>query len=395
MDSCIVIVANGFTSDNVRLQPWRYLYEIAVRLASRKPVVVITEGGGDADEEAWPAGLRVVRSRYVSVRRQQGLARLIRHYDPEQVWWSVTPRTIAYWSLLEAINCEKYALITCPLYTWRQLARASLAGVPFHELKALWQQRLVPRGLFARMLRGNVFRKVFIQSQANAAILAGAGVQPGKLSVLPVGVDDADREPVSIKALADEKSRLGFEEGTVTLLYFGAIRKIRGFHALLGAFSRVVRETSQVRLVVLARGADELLLAAVNRELARYGLLGKVSVIGGWLSREQVWAHIELCDLVVLPFVIVPSDVPIAVLESMARGKPVIGSPVDGIPELISGRGVVVDPLDTRAFAASIATLVADSGERTRLGENALNFMQNYPGWDEVGARLFEEAGFA
>jgi glycosyltransferase involved in cell wall biosynthesis len=152
---------------------------------------------------------------------------------------------------------------------------------------------------------------------------------------------------------------------------------------------------SHVRLVVLARGADQALLAEVDRKLARYGLSGKVSVIGGWLSREQVWAHIELCDLVVLPFVIVPSDVPIAVLESMARGKPVIGSPVDGIPELIAGRGVVADPLRPASFARSIVSLANNQDERERLGGNARTFMQSYPDWDAVGARLIKEVGLA
>ena len=395
MSECVVIVANGFTHGNVRLQPWRYLYEIAKRLGTGKTVVVVTEGAGDADEELWSEGFRVVQSRYLSVRQQPALARLIRSYEPKQLWWSVTPRTIAYWKLLKTISCEKFALITCPLYSYLQLTKASLAGVPFHELGALWQQRVVPRTLFAHMLRGNVFRKVFVQSHANASILVDAGVQRSKLSVLPVGIDAADREPISCDVVEEEKKRLGFGESTVTLLYFGAIRKIRGFDALLCAFSRAAGKLAHVQLVVLARGADELLLAEVNRKLARFDLLNKVSVIGGWLSREQVWAHIELSDVVVLPFVIVPSDVPIAVLESMARGKPVIGSPVDGIPELISGRGVVVDPLNTGSFARSMLSLINNRDERENLGRNARNFMRSYPDWDEIGARLVREVGRA
>lgn len=393
MTGSIIIVASGFSQDNVRLQPWRYLYEIARRLGALKPVVVITEGGGDADEETWPEGLRIVRTRHLSVRRQKTLGDLIRTYKPAQLWWSVTPRSIAYWRLLADFACPRYALITCPLYSYRDLARASLSGVPFQELRALWQQRLVPRPLFARLLRGHVFKKVFVQSGANAGVLAEAGVQPDRLSVLPVGVDAADRAPVPDEVLAEERSRLGTPAGTVTLLYFGAIRRIRGFHALLGAFSRVVADAAQVRLVVLARGAEDAQLAEVKRELERYGLSGKVFMIGGWLSREQVWAHIELCDLVVLPFVIVPSDVPIAVLEAMARGKPVIGSPVDGIPDLLSGRGMVVDPLSTGAFARSILALVNDRETREKLGRSALGFMQGYPDWDHVGDRLISEVG--
>lgn len=395
MTDCIVFIAHGFTRDNVRLQPWRYLFEIARRIAETRNVVVITEGAEDAEEEIWDEGICVVKSRYLSVRRQKDLIQLILRYRPQQLWWSVTPRSIAYWKLFRAIRCDKYALITCPLYSYTQLVRASLAGVPFDELKALWQQRLVPRRLFTMMLRGRAFKKLFTQSEANSNILARSGVQKEKLFVLRVGIDPADRDPVDAQVLENEKAGLGLEEQTVTLLYFGAIRKIRGFNALLDAFRLVAGESKHASLVVLARGADEKLTSAVSEQIARAKLTGRVHVIGGWLTREQVWAHIESSDLVVLPFVIVPSDVPIAILEAMARGRPVIGSPIDGIPELISGRGVVVDPLDPKLFASAMLSLISDKAGRDRLGKSARDYMMNYPDWETIGNQAMQEAGLA
>lgn len=395
MSDCIVFVAHGFTRENVPLQPWRYLFEIARRIAETRNVVVITEGAGDSEEEAWDEGIFVVKSRHLSVRRQKSLVQLISLYRPQQLWWSVTPRSIAYWRLLRAIHCDKYALITCPLYSYTELARASLAGVPFDELRALWQQRLVPRRLFTMMLRSRAFKKLFIQSEANANILVKSGVQKEKLFVLRVGIDAADRGPVNTQVLEKEKARLGLDEHNASLLYFGAIRKIRGFDALIDAFSLVAQEEKNVSLVVLARGADIKVISAVREQIARANLTGRVRVIGGWLTREQVWAHIESSDLVVLPFVIVPSDVPIAILEAMARGRPVIGSSIDGIPELISERGVVVDPLNSRLFANAMLSLIVDKGERDRLGENARNFMKDYPEWGVIGNQVIKEAELA
>ena len=90
-----------------------------------------------------------------------------------------------------------------------------------------------------------------------------------------------------------------------------------------------------------------------------------------------------------------PSDVPIAILEAMARGKPVIGSPIDGIPELIEGRGLVADPLDPARLASAMLSLAENGGQRERLGSNALAFMQSYPDWGEIGDQLLSEAGLA
>lgn len=389
------MVANGLSRENVRLQPWRYLYEIARRIAAKHKVVMITEGAVPKKEEWWEEGFHVVKSSFLSVRRQTELQELIAGYSPGQLWWSVTPRSIAYWPTLRNIGCDKYALVTCPLYEYGQLMRASRAGVPFEELGVLWKQRLVPRGLFARMLNTSLINKVFIQSVANQRVLEKAGVLPEKLRLLRVGIDAGDREAVVTEALCAEQSRLGGRENEVIFLYFGAVRRIRGFDALVEAFARLARRTENARLVVLARGADEDKMQQISTQLGQAGLTGRVTVLGGWLSREQVWAHVEACDVAVLPFVIVPSDIPIAILEAMARGKPVIGTPIDGIPELIEGRGLVVDPLDPEVFSGAMRSLVEDEPLRERLGRNAHEFMRGYPDWEAVGQQALTEAGLA
>lgn len=117
----------------------------------------------------------------------------------------------------------------------------------------------------------------------------------------------------------------------------------------------------------------------------RLGIGDRVKVVGGWLNHEQVWASIEACDVVTLPFVVVPSDVPIAILEALARGKPVIGSDVDGIPELVSGRGAVVDPLDKNAMANAMLAFAESTPYLKQMGDAARSFMANYPDWNRVG----------
>ena len=396
MSTSVVIVANGISRENMRLQPWRYLYEIAVRIAHRHDTILVTEGNQDREEESWGDGrLRILRTRWLSVRHQRRLGRLIENLEPAQVWWSVTPRTVAYWPMLRRMSCDLYALITCPLYEYRQLVRASLAGVPFEELGVLWKQRLIPRRLFAGMLGRGLFRKVFVQSEANRRVLLAAGVFPARVSLLRVGIDAQDRAPVERDALAKVRAAQGDGPGAVRFLYFGAVRRIRGFDALLKAFTVAAALSPEARLVVLARGADEDKLGEIRNRLQARGLSERVDLVGGWLSREEVWGHIEASDAAVLPFVIVPSDIPIAILEAMARGRPVIGTPIDGIPELIEGRGMVVDPLDTGAFAQAMVRMTEDSELRSTLGTRARDYMQSYPDWNEVGDLAMREAALA
>ena len=88
--------------------------------------------------------------------------------------------------------------------------------------------------------------------------------------------------------------------------------------------------------------------------------------------------------MVTLPFVVVPSDVPLAILEALARGKPVIASAIDGIPELLEERGILIDPLNGQEFAEAIIKLATSESSRRQMSHASRKFMDSYPTWEEV-----------
>ena len=86
-----------------------------------------------------------------------------------------------------------------------------------------------------------------------------------------------------------------------------------------------------------------------------------------------------------LPFKLVQSDTPIAILEVMALGKPLISTKLDGIPELLNdGRGVLIDPNDPRELADALINLYPNLRLRNDIGERAKEFMLKYPTWDQT-----------
>jgi glycosyltransferase involved in cell wall biosynthesis len=85
---------------------------------------------------------------------------------------------------------------------------------------------------------------------------------------------------------------------------------------------------------------------------------------------EDVFAEIAGWDVFVLPSRRDPF--PIALLEAMASGLPVVATAVDGISEQVTPTtGVLVPPEDPRALAAAILALAADGPRRERLGREA------------------------
>jgi glycosyltransferase involved in cell wall biosynthesis len=62
---------------------------------------------------------------------------------------------------------------------------------------------------------------------------------------------------------------------------------------------------------------------------------------------------------------------PIAVMEAMAAGLPVVVTAVGGVPEIVGNAGILVPPRDVRAMAEALRTLAADPQRRAELGRRA------------------------
>lgn len=90
--------------------------------------------------------------------------------------------------------------------------------------------------------------------------------------------------------------------------------------------------------------------------------------------QESAAALIEGADVCVVPSVW-QEAFSLAVLEAMARARPVIGTTVGGIPELIEDRvtGLLVPPADESALALALQELLRNPELRSRLGLNARN----------------------
>jgi hypothetical protein len=129
------------------------------------------------------------------------------------------------------------------------------------------------------------------------------------------------------------------------------------------AIARVIRR-QPARLVMLLRLEYPDLAREVNyleRLATQLGITESIELITRQLNQSEVHRWIGRADIVVQPFKIVPSDVPLAILEAMAAGKVVIGTRVDGIPEILrDGRGIVIEPNDVDGLANAILRVIRE-----------------------------------
>jgi glycosyltransferase involved in cell wall biosynthesis len=107
----------------------------------------------------------------------------------------------------------------------------------------------------------------------------------------------------------------------------------------------------------------------------------------GWLDHEAKEAAFARARMFVMPSL--SEGMPIALMEAMAHGLPVVASRVGGIPETV-GEGeaaAFVEPGDAPALAATIAAVLDDPERRATLSAAALERAARLAG-DDVYSRI-------
>ena len=165
-------------------------------------------------------------------------------------------------------------------------------------------------------------------------------------------------------------------------MYLGSTSKIRGFLFLLEVFARL--SDSGIRLKVLARGADETEIRKIKGEVERRKLETRVSISGGWIGADELKKQIQSATAVLFPFILVPSELPVSVMEAVYCGTPVIVSDLVGLPEIIGNAGIVVPQADVRKMALAIQKLHREKEYHAKLSASCYEQRNAIISWDSA-----------
>ena len=147
--------------------------------------------------------------------------------------------------------------------------------------------------------------------------------------------------------------------GTVARLAPG-----KGVEVFLQAARLILQECPRTRFLVAGDGPlwPELKILA-----GRLGLDGRLLFTG---RLRQASGLMSFLDVFVLPSL--QEGLPLALLEAMARGRPVVATRTGGVPEVVlEGTGILVPPGDAGALAAQVVRLLGDRYLAERLGRAA------------------------
>jgi len=159
------------------------------------------------------------------------------------------------------------------------------------------------------------------------------------------------------------------EHGPFRIACVARLEPKKGQAALVDACAELVRRGIDVRCDLVGDGRERLALAA---QIAALGLCDRVTLHGAQ-PRDRALSAIRAASVVALPGIVTEAGrrdgVPVALMEAMALGRPVVASALSGVPELVEheSTGLLIEPGDGDALVAALARLAADPALRRRL----------------------------
>lgn len=145
--------------------------------------------------------------------------------------------------------------------------------------------------------------------------------------------------------------------GEVVIGTVAGLRKVKDLPRLVRAVATL---PALVRLAIVGEGPER---PAILDEAARHGLSDRL-VMPGFMTEPARWiGHFD-----VLALSSQSEQAPIAVIEAMAAGLPVVSPDVGDVAAMVSAENRRFIAADEEAFRDALAELASDAGLRARIG---------------------------
>jgi glycosyltransferase involved in cell wall biosynthesis len=209
--------------------------------------------------------------------------------------------------------------------------------------------------------------RIVTVSRRMADALQACGYDAQTVSCIHNGVDL--RTIQAAHSSADVRRRIGVEPDALVIGNAARLAPVKGQAFLLRAAKLVLEQEPRARFVFVGSGSlkNQLMDLAAALGIDRAcRFIDRVTDLG-----LSVYDVIAAMDIFTLPSL--DEGTPLALMEAMALKRPVVVTPVGGVPEIVTDgvTGLIVPPRDEQKLAAACLTLTRDRALAHTLGENA------------------------
>lgn len=192
------------------------------------------------------------------------------------------------------------------------------------------------------------------------------------ISYLPNGVTSTPPKLLSDKAKTTFKKKYGLKEKVV--LHFGRLSHEKNVDVLLKSFQLLTKKYQNVSLLIIGDGPSKEKLVQLVKKLK----IEKQVVFTGFMEHQTLISSgiIGLGDIFATASTM--ENNPMAVLEAMMFGLPIVGVKQAGLIELVSSNGFLVKPGDIKEMAEKEEKILFDEELSTQMGEKSLQLIKPY-----------------
>ena len=303
------------------------------------------------------------------------------------LWHKTRAQIKGYFPLSRAASINPVAMLRIRAFCLKNNIHILHAHCGKSHTFAFWMKILflpkikliVHRRIPAKIRRNLMSREKFINhavdhfitiSEYIRQVLIDGGVEPERITCVRSSKKPFACQP-SDKSRAREmlaKIRDLTPDGDFFIVSASRLVPDKGLFILIEAFRNLVRERPRSRLLIAGEGPLESELRLAARSLLESG---QIVFLG---FRKDVPELLLGADLFAIPSL--SEGLGSTIVEAMMAQTPVVGSSVEGIPELIKNdiTGVTVPPGDPSALCDAFLTLASDEQKRRTMADRALRW---------------------
>jgi glycosyltransferase involved in cell wall biosynthesis len=170
---------------------------------------------------------------------------------------------------------------------------------------------------------------------------------------------------------------------TFRILFAGGILKAKGVFDILEIAQSF--KGKKVSFDLLGDGTE---YNKVKTMIDEFGLKDMV-FLHGWKTGDEKLRYFKNASIFILPSYI--EGQPVAILEAMAAGLPVVSTTVGSIPEIVSDkRGILCKPGDIQAYKTAIDTLIKNDSLRESMRVDAVQYVSTHHDINSQVQRLLQ-----
>lgn len=228
------------------------------------------------------------------------------------------------------------------------------------------------------------FNALFVHDQQSYRdFLALYDVPAERVHQIPFGTSEIIFEEVQSTTPEELRQLFGIPPTSKVVLFFGTLTKYKGVEDLIRAFPLVCSEF-EAHLVIAGFPAKDVDSKKLQAEAEKLGVADHITWYLDYVPNDRVAPLVTLSETVVLPYRAITQS---GVLQiAYACGRPVVGTRVGGLPDVIEdeGTGLLVEPYDPNALARAINRILSDSDLAERMGRRALEMSRTVYSWNRV-----------